>query len=85
MKFHRNTIWLIPLAFLISFPLWSIPLGNFLTPRGGFDPDINKESGDHQNFTMQKVSILQNQKGKDTAVIRAANARTDPDNLEGQR
>lgn len=82
MKFHRNTIWLIPLAFLISFPLWSIPLGNFLTPRGGFDPDINKESGDHQNFTMQKVSILQNQKGKDTAVIRAANARTNPDNLD---
>ncbi len=82
MKFHRNTIWLIPLAFLISFPLWSIPLGNFLTPRGGFDPDINKESADRQNFTMQTVSILQNQKGKDTAVIRAANARTNPDDLD---
>ena len=82
MKFHRNAIWLIPLAFLISFPLWSIPLGNFLTPRGGFDPDINKESSDHQNFTMQTVRILQNQKGKDSAVIRAANARTNPDDLD---
>jgi LPS export ABC transporter protein LptC len=82
MKFHRNAIWLIPLAFLVTFPLWSIPLGNFLTPRGGFDPDINKESADHQNFTMQTVSILQNQKGKDTAVIRAANARTNPDDLD---
>ncbi len=82
MKFHRNAIWLIPLAFLVTFPLWSIPLGNFLTPRGGFDPDINKESADHQNFTMQTVSILQNQKGKDTAMIRAANARTNPDDLD---
>lgn len=82
MKFHRNTIWLIPLACLITFPLWSIPLGDFLTPRGGFDPDINKESADQQNFTMQTVRILQNQKGKDTAVIRAANARTNPDNLD---
>ncbi len=76
MKIHRNAIWLVPLAFLVTFPLWSIPVGEFLTPRGGFDPDINKESADQQNFTMQTVTILQNQKGKDTAVIRAANART---------
>ena len=82
MKFHRNTIWLIPLAFFISFPLWSIPLGKFLTPRGGFDPDINKESADLQNFTMQTVTILQNQNGKDTAVINATKARTNPDNLD---
>lgn len=82
MKFHRNAIWLIPLAFLITFPLWSIPIGKFLTPRGGFDPDINKESADQQNFTMQTVTILQNQNGKDTAVIHAANARTKPDDLD---
>ena len=82
MKIHRNTIWLVPLAFLATFPLWSIPVGEFLTPRGGFDPDINKESADQQNFTMQTVTILQNQKGKDTAVIRAANARTKPDDLD---
>jgi LPS export ABC transporter protein LptC len=82
MKIHRNTIWLLPLAFLITFPLWSIPVGEFLTPRGGFDPDINKESTDHHNFTMQTVTILQNQKGKDSAVIRAANARTKPDDLD---
>ncbi len=82
MRIHRNTIWLIPLAFLVTFPLWSIPVGEFLTPRGGFDPDINKENADQHNFTMQTVTILQNQNGKDTAVIRAANARTNPDNLE---
>lgn len=82
MKFHRNTIWLVPLAFLITFPLWSGPVGDFLTPRGGFDPDINKDSADRQNFTMQTVTILQNEKGRDTAVIQAANARTNPKNLD---
>ncbi len=82
MKLHRNSIWLIPLAFLVTFPLWSIPVGKFLTPRGGFDPNINKDGSDHHNFTMQTVTILQNQKGKDTAVIRAANARTNPDDLD---
>jgi len=82
MKFHRNTIWLIPLAFLVTFPLWSIPVGEFLTPRGGFDPDINKDNENHHNFSMQTVTILQNQKGKDTAVIHAAKARTKPDDLD---
>ena len=82
MKFHRNTIWLIPLAFLVTFPLWSIPVGKFLTPRGGFDPNINKENTDHQNFSMQTVTILQNQKGEDTAVIHAAKARTKPEDLD---
>ena len=81
MKFHRNAIWLIPLAFVVSFPLWSIPIGKFLTPRGGFDPNVNNVNDEQQNFTMQTVTILQNQKGKDTAKIRAAKARTNPDNL----
>ena len=82
MRIHRNTIWFVPLAILITFPFWSIPVGNFLTPRGGFDPDINKENNDHHNFTMQTVTILQNQKGQDTAIIRAAHARTKADDLD---
>ena len=77
MKFHRNTIWLVPLLFVVTFPLWSIPVGKFLTPRGGFDPDINKLPTDTHNFTMNTVKILQNQKGKKTALIRAAKAHTD--------
>lgn len=82
MKYHRNTIWLVPLAFLVTFPLWSGPVGDFLTPRGGFDPNIKKESDEHHNFNMQTVTILQNQKGKDTAVIQAANARTKENDLD---
>jgi LPS export ABC transporter protein LptC len=77
MTFHRNTIWLVPLLFIGSFPLWSPPLGDFLTPRGGFDPDLNKPPTDTHNFTMETVKILQNQDGKKTALIRAEQAHTD--------
>ncbi|EKD38706.1 MAG: hypothetical protein ACD_75C00636G0004, partial [uncultured bacterium] len=50
MRFHRNTIWLVPLLFILTFPLWSPPIGRFLTPRGGFDPDLNKKPPDTHNF-----------------------------------
>ena len=81
MKFHRNTIWLIPLSIIISFPLWSIPVSDFLAPRGGFDPVPIQQDPDTHNFNMDTVRILQNQKGKNTAIIRAAKAQTgqDPD------
>lgn len=77
MKFNRNSIWLIPLFFIATFPLWSIPVGKFLTPRGGFDPELKKPNSQTQNFNMDTVKILQNQKGKKTAFIRAARAHTD--------
>lgn len=77
MRFNRNTIWLIPLLGIVTFPLWSVPVGNFLTPRGGFDPDLNKAPTDTHNFTMETVKILQNEKGKKTAMIRAEQAHTD--------
>ncbi|MBW1634732.1 MAG: LPS export ABC transporter periplasmic protein LptC [Deltaproteobacteria bacterium] len=78
MKLHRNTIWLVPLILIITFPLWRIPVGAFLTPRGGFNPEIANGGGEpaSQNFSMKKITILQNQKGKDTALIRAESART---------
>ncbi len=77
MKFNRNSIWLIPLFFIVTFPLWSIPVGKFLTPRGGFDPELKRPNRQTQNFNMDTVKILQNQKGKKTALIRAARAHTD--------
>lgn len=76
MKFHRNTIWLIPLCFIVTFPLWSIPVGNFLTPRGSFDPTPKNKESNSQNFNMDMVKILQNQKGKKTAEIQAHKAHT---------
>lgn len=76
MKFHRNTIWLIPLLAVFTFPIWSVPLGKFLTPRGGFDPDVKKPPAKSHDFNMDRVKITQNQEGKDTALILADKART---------
>lgn len=74
MKLHRNTVWLVPLIMLVTFPLWSVPVGSFLTPRESVKYN-NKSSGGH-NFNMETVKILQNQKGKKTALIRAKSAST---------
>lgn len=77
MRLTRNTIWLIPLAIILTFPLWSIPVGKFLTPRGGFDEDSGAGRENTHNFNMKQIKILQNQKGAKTAVIVADQARTD--------
>ena len=78
MKLHRNTVWLIPLILIITFPLWRIPVGTFLTPRGGFKAEMANGSAESpsQDFSMNKIKILQNQRGRDTALIRAESART---------
>ncbi|MFW2365922.1 MAG: LPS export ABC transporter periplasmic protein LptC [Desulforhopalus sp.] len=76
MKFHRNTIWLIPLILFVTFPLWSVPVGEFLTPRGGFDPALKARKATSRTFTLDTVKILQNQDGIKTALIRAERART---------
>jgi LPS export ABC transporter protein LptC len=76
MKLHRNTIWVIPLFLCLTFPFWSIPVGKFLTPRGGFDPEIKKAPSSSHDFKMDRVKITQNQGGKTTAFIIADHART---------
>jgi len=84
MKFRSNAIWLLPLLAIVSFPVWSIPVGKFLAPRGGFDQYSTNSEQQLHNFNMDKVQILQNQRGKTTALIKATHARTtdNPDILE---
>ncbi|TKB26259.1 LPS export ABC transporter periplasmic protein LptC [Desulfopila sp. IMCC35006] len=76
MKFHRNTIWLVPLIIIVTYPLWSVPVGNFLSPRGSVDPAPIPLHPDNQNFNMNTVQILQNQKGQKTALVRGRKAHT---------
>lgn len=73
---QRNIIWLVPLFFLVTFPLWKIPMAAFLTPRGGYDPAYANMKTDVHNFTMDKVRIQQIHNGKKSAEIRAENAKT---------
>jgi LPS export ABC transporter protein LptC len=80
MKINRNIIWIVPLFFIVTYPLWSIPVGKFLTPRGGFDPEVKRphqKAG--QKFNLDKVKITQNQNGKKTAFIVADKAYTGDD------
>ena len=73
---QRNIIWLVPLFFILTFPLWRIPLAAFLTPRGGYDPAYANVKTDVHNFTMDKVRIQQIHNGKKSAEIRAESGRT---------
>ena len=76
MNVQRNSVWLVPLILLCTFPLWRIPVGSFLTPRviERKTDDQNRES---HNFKMETVKILQNQKGEKTALIQAQSANTE--------
>lgn len=71
---RRNFIWLVPLALMVTFPAWRIPVGKFLTPRGGFDPAYANVDKDAHNFAMETVTITESKNGRITAEIRAASA-----------
>lgn len=73
---RRNFIWLAPLVLMVSFPLWRIPVGNFLTPRGGYDPAYAEINKDAHNFNMEEVVITETDEGRVTAIILADVARS---------
>lgn len=70
----RNSLWIIPLFLIITFPLWKIPAASFLAPRGGFDPEFSHKGEPEHNFTMLGVNILQNENGLKNVDIRASEA-----------
>jgi LPS export ABC transporter protein LptC len=72
----RNLLWLIPLILLVTFPLWKIPVGAFLTPRGEFEKPHTTTPVKGYNFSMTGIQILQSEQNKETARIRAAKARS---------
>lgn len=71
----RNITLFIPILLFITFPVWKVPLANFLTPRSSGDSHNTAQhnQGSH-DFSMNQVKILQNQDGKKTAIIRAESA-----------
>ncbi len=73
---RRNLIWLIPLFLMVTFPVWKIPVGNFLTPRVTYDKIDTKRDLEAQNFNMETVRILQSKNGKITAEIHSKSAFT---------
>ena len=75
---RRNALWLFPFLLLVTFPLWKVPVGSFLAPPGGYDPEFAQRKPTSHNFTMTGITILQTENGKQTANIRASKARTSP-------
>ncbi len=73
LQFRRNAIWLIPLLLLLTSPLWSIPVGNFLAPRGEEPHTVSQKE---RNFNLQGVKITLNRNGMKTALIISSDART---------
>ncbi len=72
----RNFIWLVPLALLLTFPLWRLPLAAFLAPRGGYDPSLALNRPDAHDFVMNRVHITQSHNGQTTLDLVAMRAMT---------
>ncbi len=72
----RNLLWLVPLVLLLTFPLWKIPLGSFLAPRGGLEKSTTVKPAKGYNFSMTGIQILQSEQNQETARIHAALARS---------
>jgi LPS export ABC transporter protein LptC len=72
----RNSIWLLPLLFFLTFPIWRIPVAAFLAPRGGYDPEFANRKADEHNFVITNADIIQSELGQKTADIKAEKALT---------
>ena len=73
----RNLLWILPLAIILSSPLWQSYVAEFLTPRGGYDAKVAAAyKRQSQNFIMDQVSITLSTNGEVTWRINAERAHT---------
>lgn len=74
----RNLLWMLPLLFLLTSPLWKPPLTAFLAPRGGYNPKLAQpeEETPVQNFIMDSVAITLTSQGRPEWQIDADQAFT---------
>ncbi len=77
LRFRQNAIWLIPLFVIITFPLWSIPVKNFLAPPSITNEKQGKKPKQTRNFNLQAIKITLHKNGEKTATILASSARND--------
>ena len=72
----RNAIWLIPVAIILTFPLWKNPVSSFLAPRGDFTSNSPGQDAVGYNFVMAGITILQSEDDQETATISAELAKS---------
>ncbi len=74
---YRNLLWLIPVALMVSSPLWQEYLAQFLKPRGGYDEVAEQAyKQNSQDFVMDDVTITLSSGGLRTWTIKAEQAQT---------
>lgn len=72
---RRNTVWLIPLIAILTFPLWKIPVGAFLSPRGEIQSSTKQEEQVPSNtLSMKDLVIYQYHGDKQDTVVRSNRA-----------
>lgn len=77
MTVRNKLCWLIPLLLIVTFPLWKIPVGKFLSPQGGLDPSMSREDEEiSQNFSLENSVIKQFKSDQLVAVVKSATAKT---------
>jgi len=74
----RNLLWILPVLFYVTSPLWQPPLRAFLTPRGGYNPKLVQPQDETpmQNFILDAVAITMTSNGKEEWQIDASRAYT---------
>lgn len=77
-KNPRNLLWLIPLAMLLTSPVWKPFLADFLRPPGGAyeTPSLLTDDKPAQRFIIDTFSITMSNKGRVEWVINADRAFT---------
>ncbi|RUM34019.1 MAG: LPS export ABC transporter periplasmic protein LptC [Desulfobulbus sp.] len=77
MKNPRNLLWMIPLGFMLSSPLWKGYVADFLKPRGGYDAKVAEAyKRQTQNFIMDNIGITLSTNGQVEWRIKAKRAFT---------
>ena len=78
LKNPRNLLWLIPLIFFVTSPLWIPGVRTFLKPRGGFEPAsvVPNPGQQKQQFIMDEITITMSSAGRVEWIINAERAYT---------
>jgi len=77
IKNPRNLLWMIPLALLLSSPLWKSYVADFLKPRGGYDATVAEAyTRQSQNFVMDNITITLSSNGRLEWTVNAERAFT---------
>jgi LPS export ABC transporter protein LptC len=75
LKEPRNLLWILPLAALISFPLWKPLATNFLSPERSVKQSVDEHISaqrESRSAEMLEIDFMQNREGRKEWQIKAS-------------